>query len=521
MKAEILKPLSCLLVIAAALALFEQDFLWTAQEHNLFLHTPLFFQQCMVAPGGLLTWAGAYLTQFFYYPALGAVMLCLLWASLMLLLKKSFRLSGLRVWLTLTPVVCLLLTVTSLGYWIFFIKLRGCLFDATLGSIVAVALASAYLHIPLRWWHGRPRPLLQSSLRSGLIVVTALVGYPLFGFYGLLAVLLMAVLAWRTDSHRLASSITALLAIFIVPLACYRLLYYETNIESIYRTALPAFSLSGESYPVYYLPYIALTVSLAALAVSYRKERKDTVPTKALRWAVGSVLAATTACVVLFWNKDGNFHRELAMQRQMERQDWEGMLATIASASGEPTRAMSMMKNLALQRTGRLRQDLNRYPDGFRKPAAQFPMHTVHTIGKMLYLQYGIPNYCYRWCMEDGVEYGWTAEELKLMVKCSLLNGEPVAAQRYLSLLKKTDFHRQWAQHYEAYVRQPSLIAQDKELKAIIPLLRSDDFLTSDQSQLELFLIEHLASANGGTPEQRELADVYLKFYLNRYRYKE
>ena len=79
-------PYIGVLAAAVLLVVFESDFLYTAQEQNLFLHTPLFFEQQMVRAGGLLTWAGCYLTQFFYYPMLGAGLLCLLWAFLLWLL---------------------------------------------------------------------------------------------------------------------------------------------------------------------------------------------------------------------------------------------------------------------------------------------------------------------------------------------------------------------------------------------------------------------------------------------------
>ena len=102
-----------------------------------------------------------------------------------------------------------------------------------------------------------------------------------------------------------------------------------------------------------------------------------------------------------------------------------------------------------------------------------------------------------------------------------MLNGETVAAQRYLSLLKKTTFHRSWARKYEAYLRQPRLIIQDEEFKGIFPLLRDDDFLTSDQSQLEPFLIEHLVTMPGDNPQQAELKRIYFPFYLNRIKYVE
>ena len=99
------------------------------------------------------------------------------------------------------------------------------------------------------------------------------------------------------------------------------------------------------------------------------------------------------------------------------------------------------------------------------------------------------------------------------MVLCSLINGEFTAAQHYINLLKKTDFHRSWARHYEDMLYRPPLIASDPALKPILPLLRNDNFLTSDQSQLEHFLIEHILSAPGNTREQQELTRFTMRYY--------
>ena len=495
-------PYLALLPVFLLLVLFEQDYLWTAQEQNLFLHTPLFFEQCMQASGGLLSWAGAYLTQFFYTPMLGAGVLCLLWAFLMWLLKHAFLIPSRWLWLTLIPVAMLLLADVELGYWMYFLKLRGHLFVATLGLIVVALLVWGF-RLPLSSY---------SQLSTLKSQISTLFTYPLFGFYGLLATLLMGMMACRKRQYK--AVLLSLVCIVGVPLLCYYVLYHQTPVENIYWTALPIFVHNGVADRWLYLPYVVMVLWLCVAAW-----RPCVMGMR--RWmelAVGIVLLLGVA---LGWYKDDNFHRQLSMYRQMEQQDWEGMLATISKVKGEPTRALCMMKNLALQRLGRLSADLNRYPEGFARPNAAFPVHSVHTIGKMLYWYYGIPNYCCRWCMEDGVEYGWNVAELKLMAKCSLLNGEQVAAQRYLSLLKKTDCYRDWARHYEAYLHQPSLMTKDAEFQSVFPLLRDDDFLTSDQSQLEPFLIEHFASFPGTTPQQKEMMSVYFKFYLNRNRYVE
>jgi hypothetical protein len=482
------------------------DLLYTAQEQNLFLHTPLFFRQQMVVSGGLLTWVGCYLTQYFYYPVLGAVLLGLLWALLLWLLRHAFRLGS--TWPGLVPVACLMLTVGTLGYWVYYLKLGGALFAATVGTVVAVAMVWAYRSLPRRWW-----------LRSLFIPLAASVGYPLFGFYGLWGVLMMGLTAWRTDGrtvHHVADSLLAVVAVVTVPLVCYYTVYHETHLAGIYWTALPVFAMHGHSYPAYYLPYVFLVLTVILLALhpspkSLHPSPKSLHPSPFTLHHIPAIVAA--AAVIAFWYKDGNFHRELAMRRCIDTQQWERLLETARRAKGEPTRAMCLMQNLALFRLGRSGTDAFLYPQGARRPDAPFSVRTVHTVGKVLYLHYGIPNYCYRWCMEDGVEYGWTVEKLKLMTLCALINGEPVAAQRFINLLKKTDFNDAWARRYEEYPYRPQLVVDDPGLSPILPLLRSDDFLTADQSQQELFLFEHFLSTAGENAEQQRLTRFASTYY--------
>jgi hypothetical protein len=63
------------------------------------------------------------------------------------------------------------------------------------------------------------------------------------------------------------------------------------------------------------------------------------------------------------------------------------------------------------------------------------------------------------------------------------------------------------------YPFRPQLFTNDAALKPILPLLRTDNFLTSDQSQLEHFLIEHFLSTPGVTPEQQQLYNFTMRYY--------
>ena len=239
---------------------------------------------------------------------------------------------------------------------------------------------------------------------------------------------------------------------------------------------------------------------------------------KSARWLNIGIVVVTVIGLSLFWNRDENLHRELSMTRSIEKGQWAEVLETAKNVKGEPTRLICMMRNLALFNQGQPFSKTRDYPEGAKRPAAPFVIHTVHTAGKLLYLQYGIPNYCYRWCMEDGVEYGWTVERLKLMAMCSILNNEPVAAQRFVNLLKKTDFHKSWAKHMETFIQDPRLVVRATEFRHILPLLRDDNFLTADQSQQEMFLFEQIMSTQGATQEQRRLAEFTMGYYRNNHK---
>ena len=138
------------------------------------------------------------------------------------------------------------------------------------------------------------------------------------------------------------------------------------------------------------------------------------------------MLAVAVASVVHFWFKDENFHHELAMQHCIEKLDWQGVLDEAARQKSEPTRAIVMMKNLALARLGRQGTDLYLYKNGSKDYAAPFGMRTMLAVGPLIYYHYGLLNYSARLCTEMGVEFGWRAEHLKTLAKFTAITGEEV-----------------------------------------------------------------------------------------------
>lgn len=491
--------LVALLIIAGALLMFESDFLWKLQDQNLFLNTKLFFNEQMVVPGGLLSWMGTYLTQYFYYPWLGTILLSLCWLLMMWFTKRAFKLSNQWSALTLVPVALLLLTIVDMGYWVYILKLPGHVFVGTLGTTAVAGLLWAFRALPQRF-----------GLRLIFIVITALLGYPFLGIYGLGTTLLMGLFIWNLEQplwQKIAGSVLALAGAAIVPQLCYHLVYYQTNLANIYYAALPLFFVT-EEYHAYYLPYYGLALFFV-LMVTGEGLCKHITLGKFQKWIVlGTqvlLVAGLAWGVSHFWYKDENFHHELKMQRCIEQNDWQGVVAEGALQQDEPTRAIVMMRNLALSRLGRQANEMYLYKNGSKRYEAPFDMRLMLCVGPLMYYQYGMLNYCNRLSTEMGVEFGWRVSNLKLLAKCTILNKEDSEARKYLNLLKHTTFYADWAEKAR----------EMEELKTVAHMMHYPNMLTSDGGNIEKFLMNRLAECTYADDsyflEQTLLASLYTK----------
>ena len=501
-----------LVAIACGLLVCESHLLWKVQEMNLFLQTSLFFKEQMVVPAGMLTYVGTWFTQLFYYPWLGVTVLCGWWLLLLFLLKQTFAVPARWASLLLIPVVLLLLTDVDLGYWIYFLKLRGHFFLTTIATASVVALLWGFRTLPDQY-----------GLRAIWLLLTCVAGYPLIGIYGLAATLLMGIWSWRLVPRGRAAiyTVMAILATIAVPLLCYRYVYHEINLANIYYAGLPLFFIT-ERYAEYYIPYYLLALFMVVMVCLAKggnegKGVKEGKGGKAwMPWAVQAVvLVVVTWGVVHFWYKDENFRHEVKMQHLIAQTDWEGVVQEAATQQDEPTRAIVMMRNLALSRLGRQGDVMYEYPNGSKAYNTPTPIRQMLVNGTLIYYQYGMLNYCNRLCTEMGVEFGWRAEHLKYMTRCALLNDEKEVAWKYINILKHTMFFDEWATKAEQLLNDPKLIALDPEMEPITHMMHYTNVAGGDDGFVERFLMSQLAKSDYTKDpvfqEQSLLASLWVK----------
>ena len=518
--------LIALAMIAGAMLLVEHDFLWKVQQMNLFLNTMMFFKAQMVVPGGLLTWIGTWFTQFLYYPWLGVGLLCCWWLVLLFLIKHTFKTPDHWAVFLLIPVALLLLTNMDMGYWIYMLKLGGHFFVSTIGTTMVVALLWCYRKVVAVTQRHTKRMWMMQGV---FIVLVCAVGYPLMGIYGLAAALLMGFWSWRLGianpsqqqngqrwniGDGIILTVVALLSVIAVPLICYRYVYYQINLANIYWAELPLYFITEEHH-VYYIPYYLLALFFVVMALTYKEDAVTQRHTKRA-WVVQGLTAVVLAAGIWhFWFKDENFHRELAMEHRINNTDWEGVLEVAAKQECEPTRAIVVMRNIALSRLGRQGNEMFLYKNGSRQYEAPFGMRLMLVAGPLIYYQYGMLNYCNRLCMEMGVEFGFRPEYYQLMIRCAILNGDRPLALKYINILKQTTFFSDWAEQARIVLELPTQIEKDEAYSFPARMMHYENVLSGDQGYVEKFLMKQLSSSTyTGDPffqEQALLATLWTK----------
>lgn len=483
----------------ALFAFYEQALLFRVSDLSVFLFNGLFFDEMVSVPAGFLSYIASFMVQFFHYPVLGATLYVLMLYIVYRLTKRLFAIPQRLSLVALLPVAALVATNTELGYWIFYLKMPGYWFVAVTGVIVALLAMLLFKAL-------KPLP------RMVFVAVWLFAGYPLFGFYALASAMLMgfyaAAVAVRTKKGVPMAVATLLLAavlVYIVPQLYYNV-YGTVATEHIYTVGIPAYQWVPEyienvkhedssvwySIYFYWVPFVVLLAIYVLLSVLPAASAEGKARGLARRIFVNAaVMLPALLFMWFFWYNDNNFRIENKQNRAMWNEDWEAV-AEYAKDAVVPTRQVVMNKNLALYKLGRAAQEMFSYPDGSSEINSPMGVHLTQTGGKMMYWQYGRHNFCYRWCMEDAVEYGWRVEYLKHAVRSMLLSGEYRLAERYINILKSTLFYSGWAERMETFVKNPALIEKEPEFAMPLKLARFPDALAVDESFVEVYLTKDL-----------------------------
>lgn len=427
------------------------------EEYSLFDPTEYAREELMLYPGGLLQYAGSYLMQFMHYPALGSVILFILWSILAFITAKCFQLSKFTSPIALLLPAFLLESVLVIDQEWLTILYRGYMFAPTLGFISTVILI----------WCFR---LIKSQWLSCLFSVATVCMYPLLGFYALLASLtdiIIVITRFRRDSislpiiHIIINSVL----IFFIPLIYYRF-FTGTWVEShnLWLKGLPDL-IVGDNDTYLFMPFILCSLTIIVMAaIRHIESLANRVIFAA---SVASVIAANVWCIVKA-DKPEESRAMALMQIYMDQMRWERVARVASNMHGPLTSELAYLATMAREICNMppVEFEIKDWEDSQNQRKRPDFMRTAYIFVPANYFM-GRSNLSYRWAMEHSVMYGKRVFLLKYMVRDCLLNGDYELARHYNDILGRTLFHKKWSEHYGKFIDNPELIADDPELGKI------------------------------------------------------
>ncbi len=395
-----------------------QDVLYTVHDRSEFIFGAPFFHTLLSKPFGLMQYVGAWLTQLFYYPALGASVLAAIWVFIFLVGAKAFRLSGNASALMLLPIACLLTSIVDLGYWIYIFTIRGYWFSQSAGFLVMLLLLWATRSTPRKWhflWY-----LLGACL------------YPVLGWFALLFILCL-VLAEKPTWRELIGIILLVFTAYI----WRALLYSDQNPADVMMAGFPRFVTPVESSERLSIPFWVLAIVSVLIPLCGKYLNKALVP---VLCAVSGILFTYS---LMF--SDKNYIDEIRMVRHAEADNWQEVLH-VAEESKQPTHTMVMLKNIALTNEGGLLDrsfKLCNHGVDVHNPDS-LHIGLLNIASPLVYYNYGKSNYAIRLSYENAVATGFSPFYMKMISRCARATGEKKLEERYTTLLHHNLFYGNW-----------------------------------------------------------------------------
>ena len=503
------------------------DYLYAVQEHSIFMSSHTFMVEKLTVPGGLLEWTGCYLTQYFFYPWLGSGILILIWVASFLLTIKVFDLKGVWIVLGLVPVCALMCSITDLGYWLYYINDQAYWFEQSVGYLVMIITLWGMKGIDTFCQRNTTR----TAAKVAYIIVLTSLGYVACGWWALLGAIVMMLtrsskgILWE----RIAIVVTGLLCIGLVPWIAYQM-YSQFRIEDAWWVGLPLFQHLDYTDWEKSMPFFVIAAWCIFLGCIGKKWMAREAWTRKSTCFVAGFISIGICTMICLKNNfsDENFHSELRLYKAVDECRWQDVIDEFEKHQSSPTHQMVMCKNIALINLGQLGEKtfaLNNI--GTTPNCGKLKVRMIVTAGSLLYYYNGLVNFAYRWAMENEVNHCQSLKQLKMMARCAIWKEENDLAEKYLTMLRSTTFHKKWAQERERMRMDLGAFIDSPEYHAVAPLeLSGEGELDVDNGLCMEYIINNYAYLIAQNMMQQEAAVCYamilkdddlIKFQLENY----
>lgn len=449
---------------------FGDYLLFFQEKQSLFIYSGDFVREYFLKPGGLLELTGKFLTQFYANTFLGSLILAsILTLPALFLFNINKRLipgTNLSLFFLLIPSCFLLLMQTHYYH----------MMEYNLGFI----LVFAYLHLSI----------IAEKRKAGYLV---LLMFPLFYFmtgayaWIYLGIYVIYKLSCEKGMKKLYGpfflTVTALTSLLV-----FRKIIFLEPWGQLFMFPLPFINDPAHKIIFRIMPPFVILYPLLYKSTGIKGMRRFN--TRALTLVLCMILFSATALLISkFYNPQTA--RVIQLEKLVFEEKWN---ETIILQENFPSRNLigQYFYNIALSETGQLCDRLFYGMQDFGTRALILPWSNEHlSWGAYFFYSIGLVNEAHRWAYEEMVVYGYRPQNIKLLVKTNIVNGDYKMALKYINILKKTIYYKDWAIEFEKLLTDPESIRLHPDLGPKIEIKPTNNFfiqIDEPQNNLPLLL---------------------------------
>jgi len=454
------------LVILLFFGLFYSFHLHYQEQYQLFLFTTDYFLDRVMPPGGLSNYLGTFITQFYFYPWIGSLII----ATLLILFQRILLGTARNLGAGKNFFVLSFLPV--LMYW-------GLLCDENYlaGGLVSMLFISLSNY-------------LYTFSRSGLVkILFILLGIPLLYLIAggsvlfFFLFLLIYELDEKTRSWKFLLLFNSLGAILVLAIP-----FFLKNRLGMFPAVSSFVGVNYFRFPINFpviVGIIGLLLVFLPFVSKYLSNRQ--FPLKK------NILIVQVIVFLLFgsWfmHRSVDFEREEIMEYDFfaRMRKWDEIIYKAEQEAPRSPLSVTCL-NLALGKKGQLGERMFEFfQKGDEGLIPDFTKDfTIPMVAGEVYYHLGFINTAQRFsfeAMEALPDYQKSVRTIKRLAETSLINGNYVLSRKYLKILQKTFYYRKWATYLERAMEKEDFINQHPEYGLLRSMKLERDFLFSGQEK--------------------------------------
>lgn len=477
--------LGALLAAIAAYFYMAGNYILVFQEtRSLFLFSGEYLHKFLLKPGGLLEYTAKFLTQFYADSFSGPLVISVILTipAVILYFINKRLIPGISYSLVFLLIPSFLLLLMQANYYH--------MMEYNLGFLMVLGY---YLY------------MISSEKKYHRILVLVLfpVFYYLTGAYAIIfsALYIIHNLIHKEGKQKFINSSILIIIGLISFIIGWKILFLQT-VEQLTFYPFPAFA--NPSYKIFFFILAGYIIFYPLISEVTKRLRKGNLNKKTYSYiTIGIVFTFTT--IFLFNIYNPQTARVIELERLVFAEKWN---EAIELHEKKPSRNLigQYFYNIALSETDQLCERIFFGNQDFAAGTLVLPWGDDHLDrGAYFYYSIGLINEAHRWAYEEMVVYGNRPQNIKLLARTSLINGDYEMARKYLNILKKTIYYKGWAKKYEAMADNPELIKSDPDLgekSALLP--KTNFFIQFNEPQNNIPLILE------GQPDNRKAIDYYM-----------